>query len=110
VRWPEEGCEDLKAVARIDSFCGLHITFTSNGTTAPGGGSPDSYSWDFGDGNSDSGAVVNHTYLSPGTYTATLTVEKDNSVYSAPVRVIVPACWRNCMKPHCTFGADYLDV
>ncbi len=34
-----------------------------------------SYAWDFGDGSSDSGANVNHTYTAPGIYTATLTVD-----------------------------------
>ncbi|MEL6652015.1 MAG: PKD domain-containing protein, partial [Bacteroidota bacterium] len=33
-----------------------------------------SYSWDFGDGNTASGQIVDHTYLSPGTYYAILTV------------------------------------
>ncbi len=38
-----------------------------------------SYSWDFGDGNTFSGASPSHTYTIPGTYTATLTVTDDSS-------------------------------
>jgi pectate lyase len=33
-----------------------------------------SYSWDFGDGTTGTGAVVSHSYAAPDTYTATLTV------------------------------------
>lgn len=36
-----------------------------------------SYAWDFGDGQTDTGVVRNHTYTSPGTYTCTLTVTDD---------------------------------
>ena len=33
-----------------------------------------SYSWNFGDGTTGTGSIVNHTYLATGTYTATLQV------------------------------------
>jgi hypothetical protein len=33
------------------------------------------YNWDFGDGESASGMIVNHTYTQRGTYTATLSIE-----------------------------------
>ena len=36
-----------------------------------------SYDWDFGDGNTDSGATVQHTYAGGGQYTVTLTVTDD---------------------------------
>ena len=45
-----------------------------------GGGSSDadgtivSYTWNFGDGATASGVATNHTYMTPGTYTARLTV------------------------------------
>jgi PKD repeat protein len=41
-----------------------------------------SYSWDFGDGSSGSGAIIDHTYSSDGIYTARLTVT-DNAGASA---------------------------
>jgi PKD repeat protein len=44
------------------------IDFTATGT-----GPIETYSWDFGDGNTGSGPVVSNTFA-PGTYTVTLTV------------------------------------
>lgn len=46
---------------------GLSVTFTNNATNA------DTYSWDFGDGNTSTEAAPTHTYASAGAYTATLT-------------------------------------
>jgi beta-glucanase (GH16 family) len=40
-------------------------------------GSIVSYSWDFGDTNTGSTAIVDHTYAQPGDYTVTLTVTDD---------------------------------
>jgi PKD repeat protein len=50
----------------------LAVTFT-----ATSGGSPTSWSWDFGDGGTASQQNPVHTYLSAGTYTVTLTVTNE---------------------------------
>lgn len=46
---------------------GNSISFTDNSTN-----SPNSWSWDFGDGNSSGSQNPSHTYASAGTYTVTL--------------------------------------
>ncbi|RLF36948.1 MAG: hypothetical protein DRN08_00415, partial [Thermoplasmata archaeon] len=37
-------------------------------------GDIESYIWDFGDGNTDTGEIIEHIYTSPGNYTVSLTV------------------------------------
>ncbi|UCD28721.1 MAG: S8 family serine peptidase [Planctomycetota bacterium] len=59
-----------------------------------GGGIDDkglvSFLWDFGDGTTGSGATVDHTYFSPGEYTARLTVTNvDGLTASASTRIVV---------------------
>ncbi|HDC92329.1 MAG TPA: PKD domain-containing protein, partial [Candidatus Acetothermia bacterium] len=49
---------------------GAPITFDGRGST----GDIVEYRWDFGDGATGSGAVVQHAYSAPGTYTVRLTV------------------------------------
>jgi len=49
------------------------VTFDASGST-PNGGTIDSYAWDFGDGTTDSGMVVDHIFAEVGTYTVTLNV------------------------------------
>jgi PKD repeat protein len=49
------------------------LTFDGSGSVDPDG-SITTYAWDFGDGTSASGPVVQHTYAQAGTYTVQLTV------------------------------------
>lgn len=64
------------------SQSGDSIDFDASSSSDPQG-NIDSYSWDFGDGNTGSGETVTHTYGSEGKYKVTLTVsdtcgEKDS--------------------------------
>ena len=54
----------------------LTVNFTGSNSSDPDG-SIQSYSWDFGDGNSSTQADPSHTYNTAGTYTAVLTVTDD---------------------------------
>jgi PKD repeat protein len=65
----------------------LPVTFDGT-TSTDADGSIVSYQWNFGDGTTGSDAVVQHTYQSAGTYTATLTVT-DNAGASANTTVQV---------------------
>ncbi len=67
------------------------VTFDAGGSTAPDG-VIDTYAWDFGDGATDTGVTVTHTYASPGTYPVLLTVTDDhNQVGTATQNVVVGA-------------------
>ena len=56
--------------------------------------------WDFGDGASETGQVVSHTYTAAGTYTVTLTVSNSqgDEVVTSPIVVnqgtMLP--WSSC--------------
>ncbi|NUN06590.1 MAG: PKD domain-containing protein [Bdellovibrio sp.] len=52
---------------------GTTVKFGADQSTIPGRNIT-SYSWNFGDGNAASGAIVNHSYGAAGTYTVTLTL------------------------------------
>jgi len=56
----------------------LAVSFDASASAPPDGATIDSYAWDFGDGNSDSGVTPTHTYSTEGTYSATLTVTDSN--------------------------------
>lgn len=47
------------------------------------------YAWDFGDGNSGSGAILAHSYAAPGAYTAVVTATNNVSTASTSTGVVV---------------------
>ncbi|MDE2833553.1 MAG: PKD domain-containing protein [Bacteroidota bacterium] len=69
------------------------VTFSANTR----GTSPLSYSWDFGDGNTSTDAAPSHTYESPGSYTATVTVTNmaGSDTQSMTIEVNETGCF-NC--------------
>ena len=58
---------------------GVAVAFDGSASSDPDG-SIISYSWDFGDGNTGTGATPSHTYASAGLYNVTLTVMDDAGV------------------------------
>lgn len=71
------------ASPRFTAASTLTVDFSGAGSSDPDG-DPLTYSWDFGDGASGSGATASHTYTAVGTYTASLTVRDDRGGVSAP--------------------------
>jgi hypothetical protein len=58
---------------------GQPVTLDGSASSDPDAGQVLTYHWDFGDGSSGNGAVVNHVYTAPNTYIATLTVTDDGT-------------------------------
>ncbi len=58
-------------------------------TAAITAGSNVSYAWDFGDGETGSGAVVTHTYPNIDVFTAVVTASNSVSLVAAPTTVTI---------------------
>ena len=67
-------------------------SFDGSASTDPDG-SIAGYEWNFGDGQSATGAKVDHSYSKPGTYTATLTVSDQ---IGCSTRTIWQGWWAYC--------------
>jgi len=65
---------------------GVDVTFDSGCTVASG--QLTVIDWDFGDGSTASGAVVEHTFAAPGVYEVTLTVETSTGARDSSARTI----------------------
>ncbi|MCB0192985.1 MAG: PKD domain-containing protein [Anaerolineae bacterium] len=74
---------------------GSTINFDAGGSSDPGVNDTLTYDWDFGDGTTDSGATVAHTYDDDGNYTVTLTVtdndgDTDTDTINVPIANLDP--------------------
>lgn len=67
----------------------LIVTFNASGSSDPDG-SIESYSWNFGDGNTGSGMTTTHNFAEEGTYLVTLTViDNDGAAADTTADIIV---------------------
>ena len=78
---PKIECKKTACVDEIISFSGTGST-DSDGDVA-------SYSWNFGDGESGTGAVVEHSYFRSGVYQATLAIDDGRGVSNSLVETTV---------------------
>lgn len=70
----------------------LTVTFSSEGSGDPDGAIA-GYAWDFGDGETATGATVEHVYASVSNYTVTLTVtDDDGAATTAKTLIKVGGC------------------
>ena len=74
---PTEPLNNTPPVATFSVNCtDLDCTFDGS-SSSDSDGLIQNYSWDFGDGETNTGAVIDHTYGSAGNYAVTLTVTDD---------------------------------
>ena len=71
-----------------EPIVGEEITFDAS-SSYDSDGTIISYEWDFGDGNSASGQVVQHSYSEPNEYTATVTVMDDVGLMDSTQQTVV---------------------
>jgi arylsulfatase A-like enzyme len=76
------------AVIATPVCTGLTCTFSGTGSYASDGTITD-YQWQFGDGQTASGATTTHTYASAGTYQVVLTVTDDEYATGTTTRAVV---------------------
>lgn len=82
-------------VARFDTpgtgtfFAPATANFDGTASTAHGGVPVSVYSWDFGDGTTDTGGTVAHRYNGPGTYDVVLTVQDSGGQQATTTRRVV---------------------
>ncbi|MBX3055818.1 MAG: carboxypeptidase regulatory-like domain-containing protein [Anaerolineae bacterium] len=77
--------EGLTAVHTTSGYSNDPVTFAASITAGTGVG----YEWNLGDGNLTAGPFVEHTYTTPGVYTATVTASNNSSSEQAQTVVTV---------------------
>ena len=70
----QDGPPQLAVSSNIDQFT---VSFDASGTIDPDGGSIQSYNWDFGDGDTETGAQVENTYAQTGDFNVSLEAVDD---------------------------------
>lgn len=77
----------ISATPRLFDYPPLEITFDASSSSSPNGAIV-SYEWDFGDGETGTGAVVTHTFEEKGVYEVTLMVTDSAGKTGARVQVV----------------------
>ncbi len=82
----------LAAIAGEDLSGCVGEPLTLDGSASTPASEISSYEWEFGDSSSEAGATVQHSYASPGTYTATLTITRGAEHRSDSIEVAITKC------------------
>ena len=88
--------------------CTQSITFNAGGSSAGPGLGIVSYSWNFGDGATGSGAMTTHAYSAFGTYTATLTVTDNHVPAQTDTESLIVQVNLGNQPPIANHGGPYL--
>ncbi len=85
------GAYEVEAIAGLaaDSDSPTNLGSSTTFTATVTAGESVAYEWTFGDGSTGTGAVVSHTYLSAGNYTAVVTATNAASQLTATTEVVV---------------------
>ncbi len=102
---------NIPPAASFASDCpDLNCSFDA-GASADADGSIVDYSWDFGDGTTGSGVVVNHSFNIDGDYTVNMTVtDSSGASSSSSLTVSVSAGGGNNNPPSASFTSDCPDL
>ena len=84
---PEEPTASI-SVSHPSIPVGQEVAFTADGSEASTG-TIETFSWEFGDGETDTGETVSHTYETPGEYTVELTVVTDQDELDTTSETVV---------------------
>ncbi len=80
------------------------------GTSSDSDGTITTYAWNYGDGSTGNGQIVDHTYATPGTYTVTLTVTDDDGAQATiqqPVTALAPQVDTVVVPDNATWAYKY---
>lgn len=94
-QFPGGGAVDQPPIADFALTVGDGYRVTFDGTASTDDAGIASYSWEFGDGGSATGAIVEHEYTEPGVYMATLTVTDtagQSAIDTGSVDLRTPTC------------------
>jgi len=72
-----------------------HSVSLDGSSSSPGSGGIAAYQWNFGDGGTASGQSPSHTFLSPGEFTVTLTLEDDGGFMGSATQQVSVATAHN---------------
>lgn len=100
---PSSGPTAVIEAMPASGTCPLIVHFDGSASFTPEG-TVTTYSWDFGDGAMATGPLADHTYTSPGIFSARLTVTTSlNRVDEAAAQIVVTSA---AGEPFAVMGAD----